>query len=93
MQKASKKEGVFFLYILVCADKSLYTGISLDVKKRVIEHNEAKKGARYTKTRRPVVLLYSEKCGTRSSALKREYAVKSMSRPEKLALIKKKKAN
>ena len=91
MPKVNKSKQSFSVYILECADKSLYTGIALDLKKRLIQHNEAKEGAHYTKTRRPVILRYSEKCGTRSNALKREYVVKNMSRTEKLCLIKKKK--
>ena len=81
------KNKKYFVYILECKDKTLYTGITNDLKKRVIQHNEAKEGAKYTKARRPVVLLYSEKCGTRSNALKRECVVKSMTRLQKMALI------
>jgi putative endonuclease len=87
----------YFVYILRCADKTLYTGIALDVKKRVSEHNgksDGKRnvGAKYTSTRRPVRLVYSKACVSRSKALKREYAIKKLSRAEKLKLIKKSKA-
>ena len=72
-----------------CADSSLYTGITTELERRVKEHNESEKGAKYTKVRRPVHLVYSEKYSDRSSASKREYEIKKkMSREEKLKLIK-----
>jgi putative endonuclease len=77
----------YFVYILECADKTLYIGITNDLKKRVMAHNTSKTGAKYTKARRPVVLKYSEKVRTRSAALKREYALKQLSRQEKLKLF------
>jgi len=77
----------FYVYIVECRDGSLYTGIARDVAKRVKEHNEAKNGARYTKSRRPVRLRYSEGKKDRSAALVREAALKKLSREEKLALI------
>ena len=77
-----------FVYILECADKTLYIGYTKDLEKRLQAHNTAKSGAKYTKARRPVVLKYSEKYRTLSKALKREYALKQLSRAEKLALIK-----
>jgi putative endonuclease len=77
----------FYVYIVECSDGSLYTGIARDVAKRVKEHNEAKTGARYTKSRRPVRLRYSEGKRDRSAALVREAALKKLSREEKLALI------
>ena len=75
------------LYILRCGDGSLYTGVTTDVERRVGEHREGK-AARYTRAHRPVELVHSEECGDRSGALKRECAVKSMSRQAKEALIK-----
>lgn len=78
----------FFVYIVECKDGSLYTGIATDVLRRVREHNEAKIGARYTKTRRPVVLKYAESSKTRSSAQSREASLKKLSRVEKLTLIR-----
>ncbi len=78
---------MYFVYILRCADETLYTGITNDLKRRLHQHNHAQAGARYTKTRRPVVLIYSEKKRTRSAALRREYAIKSLTRAQKLALI------
>lgn len=76
-----------FVYILQCADKTLYTGRTTHVEQRVRAHNESKGGAKYTRSRRPVILLYKERFRTLSKALKREYAIKHMTRREKLALI------
>lgn len=77
----------YFIYILKCSDDTLYTGITTDVKRRVDEHNGSVKGAKYTKLRRPVALVYSEESENRSSASKREYAIKKLTRKEKLELI------
>lgn len=76
----------WYLYILLCADTSLYIGISPDISKRVLTHN-AGKGAKYTKTRLPVKLVYQEELEDHSQALKRELALKKLSRPEKLKLV------
>lgn len=78
-----------FVYILECADMSLYSGYTTDLKRRVQEHNDAKKGAKYTKARRPVVLKYSEKFKTVNQALRREAEIKSWPRAKKLALVDK----
>jgi len=80
----------YFVYIVACSDSTLYTGIAKDVQERVKEHNSSKKGAKYTKARRPVTLCYVEEYVDRSSASKREYAIKQLSRKEKLKLISKK---
>jgi len=80
---------MYFVYILECADHTLYTGITTDVDRRIREHNTEKIGARYTKTRRPVILKYSEQFPTKSESLKREIEIKSWSREKKLELIKK----
>ena len=74
------------VYILRCADGTLYTGYALDVDQRCAAHN-AGRGARYTAGRRPVTVAYVEACATVSEALKREYALKRLSRQEKDALI------
>ncbi len=75
-------------YILRCADDTLYTGITTDLDRRIIEHNSGgKKWAKYTRVRRPVVLLYSENFENRSEASKREYAIKKMTREEKMNII------
>ena len=80
---------MYYLYILKCADKTLYTGITTDLKRRVIEHNDSKLGAKYTSARRPVKLVYSKKFKNRSLASKEEARIKNLKRTEKLDLIKK----
>ncbi|MCU5747055.1 GIY-YIG nuclease family protein [Staphylococcus sp. SQ8-PEA] len=75
-----------YVYIVKCKDESLYTGYTKDVPQRVIKHNKGL-GAKYTKIRRPVVLVYQEMYTSKSKALKREYEIKQYSREEKLALI------
>ena len=77
----------YYIYILKCSDDTLYTGITTDIKRRIDEHNNSEKGAKYTKLRRPVTLAYSEESLNRSTASKREYEIKKMSRLKKLALI------
>ena len=77
----------YYVYILECCDATLYTGIAKDVEKRVYEHNNSAKGAKYTKARRPLKLLHVEEFEDRSSALKREFEIKRMSRIMKLKLI------
>lgn len=78
---------MYHLYILKCADQTLYTGITTDLKRRVAEHNDAKLGARYTSSRRPVKLVYSKKFKDRSSVSKEEAQIKNLTRLEKLELI------
>ena len=80
---------MFFVYILECADKTLYIGSTNDLEKRLHQHNNSKSGAHYTKIRRPVVLKYSEKFETYTDARKRAGEIKRLTRIEKLALIKK----
>ena len=79
----------YFVYILECADKSLYTGYTNDLTKRLKQHNDSKYGANYTKSRRPVILKYSEKFPTKSEALKREIEIKNWTRQQKINLITK----
>lgn len=76
-----------YIYILKCSDNSLYTGWTTDIKKRVKIHNNGK-GAKYTRCRLPVELMYFEECIDKSSALKREYEIKQLTREKKLLLIK-----
>lgn len=76
----------FSVYMLECADQTLYIGYTTDLEKRLHQHNNLKSGARYTKQRRPVKLIYSEVYGTLSEALKREYSLKQLTRSEKLLL-------
>lgn len=79
---------IYYVYIVHCADNTLYTGICTDIKRRVLEHNTSTKGAKYTRSRRPVSLLYHEIHPDRSRASKREYYIKKkMSKQEKWALI------
>ena len=76
------------LYILRCGDGSLYTGITTDVPKRLEAHRSGK-GAKYTRGRGPLELVYSEDCGDHSAALKRELEIKALPREEKLKLTEK----
>lgn len=85
-------ESAWYLYILRCGDGSLYTGITTDVEKRFCQHQSGK-GAKYTRGRSPLELVYREECGSHSDALKREHAVKSLKRGEKLQLIGKSERN
>ncbi|PIR73566.1 MAG: endonuclease [Candidatus Moranbacteria bacterium CG10_big_fil_rev_8_21_14_0_10_35_21] len=80
---------MYYLYILKCSDKTLYTGITTDLKRRVVEHNVGKLGAKYTSARRPVKLVYSKKFKNRSTASKEEARIKKMKKVEKLELLKK----
>ena len=78
----------FSLYILKCADGTYYTGIAVDVARRLDQHNGAKpRGARYTSARRPVRLVYEAKYPSRSAASKEEARIKSLNRDQKQALI------
>ena len=82
----SETKRAYFTYMVRCADGTLYTGFTVDdVHRRIAMHN-AGKGAKYTKGRRPVHLLYWETCTDKSAALKREAAIKKMKRAEKLLL-------
>src|SRR5438552_8797145 len=77
-----KTDGTWFVYLLRCADGSLYTGITNDVPRRIEQHN-AGTASRYTRSRLPVILVYQESQASRSHALKRELAIKGLSRQEK----------
>jgi len=77
---------MYYLYILQCDDKSLYTGITVDLAKRVNEHNNSKLGAKYTMARRPVKIVYSKRFRNRSLASKAEIRIKKLSREEKIEL-------
>ena len=81
-------ESNWYLYILRCGDGTLYTGITTDVEKRLETHRTGK-GAKYTRGRLPLELVYRESCGNHSDALKREIAVKRMTRQEKETLLTK----
>ena len=82
-----KNEQTWFVYILRCADSTLYTGITTDTTRRVQEHNAgAPLGARYTRSRRPVALIHVESVSSRALATQRELATKKLDRRRKLAL-------
>ena len=85
-QTADLQDDGWFVYIVECADGTLYTGITNDLERRVGAHNEGT-GARYTRGRRPVVLRYSERQPDRSHASAREHRIKALSRAGKRALI------
>ena len=87
METASTSEGEWFVYLLRCADDSLYTGITNDVSRRCEQHN-AGTASRYTRGRRPTSLVYQETQANRSQALKREIAIKALSRQKKESLIR-----
>lgn len=78
---------MYFVYILECSDNTFYTGITTNLDRRVKEHNNSKLGAKYTKVRRPVKLVYSQEFNNRSEALVEEARIKKLSRAEKLNLI------
>ena len=86
IQGKSMEEAIWYLYILRCKDDTLYTGITKDVEKRLEMHRRGS-GAKYTRGRAPLELVYREICGSHSAALKREREVKALSRWEKLELI------
>ena len=76
-----------YTYIVQCADGTLYTGWTTNVMRRLKEHNEGKAGAKYTRAKRPVNLVYYEGYETKEEAMRREYAIKQLTRKEKLELI------
>jgi putative endonuclease len=80
-------ENSWFVYIVRCSDKTLYTGITSDLQRRLREHNSKIGGAKYTRSRKPVELVYSELGTSRSAVCKREYQIKKMSAKNKIKLI------
>ena len=85
--KSQKSQAIWFVYLMRCADQSLYTGITKDLSRRLQQHN-AGTASRYTRSRLPVVLSYQEPVMSQSQALKRELAIKALSRQQKESLIK-----
>ena len=81
------KSQQWYVYILKCNDGTLYTGITTDLDNRLHAHNHSLQGAKYTRSRRPVSLLYSETHQTQSAAAAREYQIKQLSRRQKKQLI------
>ena len=85
-------ESQWYLYVLRCGDGTLYTGITTDVEKRFAAHQEGK-GAKYTRGRGPLEILYREACASHSEALKREYAFKQLPREQKLSFLQQAEKN
>lgn len=92
-QTTKNSLSVYFLYILRCNDGTYYTGITMDVARRVQEHNISKRGAKYTRGRRPVKLVYQKRFHCRSSALRAECRMKDLSKAEKKKVVRKLKEN
>ncbi|HRH31147.1 MAG TPA: GIY-YIG nuclease family protein [Candidatus Paceibacterota bacterium] len=80
-------KSTFCVYILKCADDTLYVGSTNDLVRRLHQHNNAKAGAHYTKIRRPVAIVYSEKCKTFGESRSREAAIKRLTRAKKMELV------
>ena len=78
---------IFYFYIVRCADNSLYSGITTNLKRRVEEHNSDKLGARYTRSKQPMQLIFTVTFSSKSLALKREWEVKKMTKKEKELLL------
>jgi len=79
---------MYFIYMLLCSDETIYIGTTNDIAKRVLDHNTSARAAKYTRSRRPVHLVYTEEVPTKGEALKREAVLKKLTREQKLALIK-----
>lgn len=86
-KSGSSSTDPWFIYMARCSDSTLYTGIAKDPAKRIKEHNSGPDGAKYTKARRPVTLVWHEACVNRSEATKREGQLKRLSREKKLQLV------
>ena len=87
-----KRKGIFYVYIVECADGTFYTGYTLDLEKRINLHNNAK-GAKYTRGRRPVTLVWKKEYRQFKSAFKTESVIKKLTRMQKKALVKGRKLN
>ena len=83
----NSKGKLWFLYVVRCKDNTFYTGITTDITRRLNEHNSSKQGAKYTKTRRPVKLVYWTSFKNRSEAQKAEYRFKKLNRTQKEKII------
>lgn len=81
---------MWYVYILECADRTFYTGITTELKRRVAEHNNSKLGAKYTRSRRPVRLVYMKKQKDKPAAMREECKIKKLSRQEKIEYVIKK---
>jgi putative endonuclease len=78
---------MYFVYMVQCSDGTFYTGITTDIQRRITEHNTSPKGAKYTRARRPVTLVYTKKFRSRVTASRAEARIKSLSRAEKVQLV------
>lgn len=78
---------MYYLYILSCSDGTLYTGITTDIDRRILEHNSSKRGAKYTRPRRPVRLVSSRRFRSRAAAARAEALIKTLTRAEKLTYL------
>ena len=87
----SKSSDIWFVYMVRCSDGTLYTGITNGLEKRIKAHNSGKDGARYTRSRRPVKLVYSEEVESKSAASRLEYTIKKLPRLKKVQLVRKNK--
>ncbi len=85
------KKEIWHVYMVRCSDRTLYTGITNDLEKRIEAHNSGKEGARYTRSRRPVKLVYSEQVKSKSAAAKLEYQLKKLPRLKKDTLVRSEK--
>jgi len=88
MTGKGKKAASWYVYIVSCSDGTFYTGITTDLERRIGEHNAGRAGARYTRSRRPVCLVYREAAESRSEAARREYRIRRMPPAEKRKLAK-----
>jgi len=77
----------WYVYLLRCSDNSLYAGITTDLKRRLHQHNNTKQGAKYTRARRPVALVFNETATNKSAASKREYQVRTLPKKQKEQLV------
>lgn len=86
--KKEKPVASWWVYLLRCVDGSLYTGITTDPERRLAEHNSGRAGARYTRSRQPVEMIYREPAADRASASRREYQIKQLPRDAKIQLVR-----
>ena len=88
MRGMSKDLDIWHVYMVCCRDNTLYTGIAKDLDRRIKAHNSGKEGARYTRGRRPVKLIFSKQVGSKSAAARLEYKIKGLSRSKKDLLVR-----
>ena len=88
MQQKSSEAALWAVYIVICSDKTFYTGITTNIDKRIIAHNSGKRGAKYTRARRPVSLIAIIEAPSKSAALKCEFAIKQCKKNDKIKTLK-----